>query len=95
MQTNVFEQISFSPEEAAALKMRSELHSQTIETIEKRGYTQADLPKRLHESQPRVSDLTTGKISKFSLETLLTPKPRRVSDTSFSSRTAVQAYRIR
>ncbi|MGC1492183.1 MAG: XRE family transcriptional regulator, partial [Candidatus Acidiferrum sp.] len=47
------------------------LHSQLIKAIKKRGYTQTDLQKRLDESQPRVSDLMTGKISKFSLETLI------------------------
>jgi predicted XRE-type DNA-binding protein len=72
MKSNVFEQIGFSPEEAASLKMKSKLHSQIIKTIKKRGYTQADLQKRLNEPQPRVSDLMTGKISKFSLETLIT-----------------------
>ncbi|MGP8157480.1 MAG: helix-turn-helix domain-containing protein [Candidatus Acidiferrales bacterium] len=72
MKSNVFEQIGFSRKEAAALKMKSELHSQIIKAIRKRGYTQADLQKRLDESQPRISDLMTGKISKFSLETLIT-----------------------
>jgi predicted XRE-type DNA-binding protein len=72
MKSNVFEQIGFSPEEAAALKMKSELHSRIVKAIKKRGYTQADLQKRLDESQPRVSDLMTGKIAKFSLETLIT-----------------------
>ena len=71
MKSNVFEQIGFSPEEAASLKMKSELHSQIVKTIKKRGYTQTDLQKRLDEPQPRVSDLMTGKISKFSLETLI------------------------
>jgi predicted XRE-type DNA-binding protein len=72
MKSNVFEQIGFSPEEAASLKMKSELHSQIIKGIKKRGLTQADLQKRLNEPQPRVSDLVRGKISKFSLETLIT-----------------------
>jgi len=72
MKSNVFEQIGFSPEEAAALKMKAELHSQIIKAIKRRGYTQAALQKRLDESQPRISDLMTGKISKFSLETLVT-----------------------
>ncbi len=72
MKSNVFEQIGFSPGEAATLKMKSELHSQIVKTIKKRGYTQTDLQKRLDESQPRVSDLMTGKIAKFSLETLIT-----------------------
>ena len=72
MKSNVFEQIGFSPEEAASLRMKSELHSQIMKAIKKRGYTQAHLQKRLDEPQPRVSDLVTGKIAKFSLETLVT-----------------------
>ncbi len=71
MKGNVFKQLGFSPEEATALQMKSELHSQIIKAIKQRGYAQADLQKRLAESQPRVSDLMTGKISKFSLETLI------------------------
>jgi predicted XRE-type DNA-binding protein len=71
MKSNVFEQIGFSREEAASLKIKAELHSQIIRAIKRRAYTQADLQKRLDESQPRVSDLMTGKISKFSLETLI------------------------
>ena len=72
MKSNAFEQISFSPEEAAALKMKSELHSQIIKAIKRRGYMQATLQKRLDESQPGISDLMTGKISKFNLKTLVT-----------------------
>jgi predicted XRE-type DNA-binding protein len=72
MKGNVFEQVGFSPEEAASLKMKSDLHSQIVKAINKRGYTQAELQKRLDEPQPRVSDLMRGKISKFSLETLIT-----------------------
>lgn len=71
MKSNVFEQIGFSHEEAAALKMESEFHSQIVKAIKKHRYTQADLQKRLDESQPRISDLTTGRISQFSLETLV------------------------
>jgi predicted XRE-type DNA-binding protein len=35
----------------------------------KEGLTQAEAAKRLNVSQPRVSDLTRGKISRFSLDT--------------------------
>ena len=71
MKGKAFEQIGFSQEEAASLKMKSQLHSQIVKAIKKRGYTQADLQKRLDEPQPRISDLMTGKISKFSFETLI------------------------
>ena len=39
--------------------------------IEKEGLTQADAAKRLKVTQPRISDLTRGKISRFSLDALV------------------------
>jgi predicted XRE-type DNA-binding protein len=68
---NVLDDLGFSPEESAALKMKSELHLRIIKTIAQKRYTQADLQSRLGEPQPRISDLMRGKISKFSLETLI------------------------
>ena len=40
--------------------------------IEKERLTQAEAAKRLKVTQPRVSDLIRGKISRFSLDTLVT-----------------------
>ena len=68
---NVLDDLGFGPTEAAALKMKAQLHSEIVRAIERRGYTQADLQDRFDESQPRISDLMRGKISKFSLETLV------------------------
>jgi predicted XRE-type DNA-binding protein len=68
---NVLNDLGFAPAEAAALKMKAQLYSEIVRAIERRGYTQADLRERLDESQPRISDLMRGKISKFSLETLV------------------------
>jgi predicted XRE-type DNA-binding protein len=39
--------------------------------IETEGLTHADAAKRLKVSQPRISDLTRGKISRFSLDALV------------------------
>ena len=39
--------------------------------IEQEGLTQADAASRLKVSQPRISDLIRGKISRFSLDTLV------------------------
>jgi len=61
--------------------------------IEKQGLTQAEAAKRLRVTQPRISDLICGKISRFSLDTLVNmladaglevdfkikPSPRRVA----------------
>jgi predicted XRE-type DNA-binding protein len=39
--------------------------------IEKEKLTQAEAARRLRVSQPRISDLTRGQISRFSLDTLV------------------------
>lgn len=90
---DVFTDLGFSPAEARNLRIRSELMTALRKFIEKEGLTQADAAKRLKVSQPRVSDLTRGKISRFSLDTLVNmltdagmdvdfrikPTPRRVA----------------
>jgi predicted XRE-type DNA-binding protein len=66
---SVFDDLGFSPREAAALRMKAELHSKILRYAKNR--SQSELAQMLDESQPRVSDLLRGKISKFSLETLV------------------------
>jgi predicted XRE-type DNA-binding protein len=66
---NVFDDIGFSPDVAAALHMKSLLHSKIVDCAKR--YSQRDLQQILGEPQPRISDLLRGKISKFSLETLI------------------------
>jgi len=68
---DVFTDLGFSPAEARNLRLRSELITALRKFIEKQGWTQADAAKRLKVSQPRISDLTCGKISRFSLDTLV------------------------
>ena len=68
---DVFSDLGFSPAEARNLRIRSELITALRKFIEREGLTQADAAKRLKVSQPRISDLTRGKISRFSLDTLV------------------------
>jgi predicted XRE-type DNA-binding protein len=68
---DVFRDLGFSPAEARNLRIRSELMTALRKFIEKEGLTQAEAAKRLKVSQPRISDLTRGKISRFSLDTLV------------------------
>ena len=68
---DVFTDLGFSPAEVRNLQLRSELMTALRKFIEKEGLTQADAAKRLKVSQPRISDLTRGKISRFSLDTLV------------------------
>lgn len=90
---DVFTDLGFSPTESRNLQIRSEMMTALRKFIEKEGLTQADAAKRLKVSQPRISDLTRGKISRFSLDTLVNmltdagldvdlrikPSPRRVA----------------
>jgi len=69
MAKNVFEDLGFSPEEAAALKLKTDLHTKVVKAAAP--YSQRQLQTILDESQPRVSDLLRGKMSKFSLEMLV------------------------
>jgi predicted XRE-type DNA-binding protein len=68
----VFLDLGFSPEEAAVLKLRSDLMCDLREYIEKAGLTQAQAAGLLGITQSRVSDLVRGKWEKFSLEMLIT-----------------------
>jgi len=68
---DVFADLGFSPAESRNLRIRSQMMTALRTFIEKEGLTQSDAAKRLKVSQPRVSDLTRGKISRFSLDTLV------------------------
>ena len=69
---NVFLDLGFPPEEAALLKMRSDLMGDLREFVRDSKLTQAEVARRLGVSQSRVSDLVRGKWQKFSLEMLIT-----------------------
>ncbi|WP_019937269.1 helix-turn-helix domain-containing protein [Bordetella sp. FB-8] len=68
---NVFTDLGFSSEEATLLKLRADLMASLRETIEARGWTQAQAATVLGIGQPRVSDLVRGKWDKFSLDMLM------------------------
>ena len=68
---NVFADLGFSPEEAANLRLRSQLLTALRKYIERSGMTQAESARRFRVTQPRISDLVRGKLSRFSLDTLV------------------------
>jgi len=68
---NVYADLGFSPTEARNLQMRSQMMTALRKFIEKEELTQADAANRLNLSQPRISDLIRGKISRFSLDALV------------------------
>jgi predicted XRE-type DNA-binding protein len=69
MGSKLFEDLGFSPEQAAALKLKADLNTRIVKAAA--GYTQQQLQAKLGTSQPRVSDLLRGKMNKFSLDTLV------------------------
>ena len=68
---DVFADLGFSPAESRNLRLRSQMMTVLRKFIEKEGLTQAGAAARLKVTQPRISDLTRGKISRFSLDSLV------------------------
>jgi len=67
---NVIDDLGFSPEEAAAIKLKASLHAEILRIVEKRKLRPRQLEKILDQPQPRISELLNGKISKMSAEKL-------------------------
>lgn len=68
---NVFADLGFEPEEAAKLKIKSQLMIEISAWIKEQQLKQEDAAKILGVSRPRVSDVMTGKIGKFTIDTLV------------------------
>lgn len=68
---SVFDAIADTAEEAANLKARAELAQQITHAFKERGWTQAEAAHQCRVTQPRISDLMNGRISKFSLDALV------------------------
>lgn len=69
---NVFRDLGFDDAEAQVLALRADLMAQLDRTLKSRKLTQTAAAEVLGVSQGRVSDLTRGKIEKFSLDMLVT-----------------------
>ena len=55
----------------ASVVARSELMVELSDLIRRQGWTQKEAAAKLGVTQPRISDLTRGKIDLFSLDTLV------------------------
>ena len=67
---NVFEDLGFDPEEALNLKVRADLMLDLRAYIQEAGWTQKEAAMFLGETQPRISNLMNGEISRFSIDKL-------------------------
>ena len=61
----------FQPGEAANLKVRAKLMRRLSAYVEEEGLSQTDAAERLDTRQPRVSELTSGQIDRFTIDALL------------------------
>ncbi len=68
---SVWDAIEETGQEAASLRARSELMLALSELIRGEGWTQRQAAARFGVTQPRISDLTRGRIDLFSLDTLV------------------------
>lgn len=69
---NVFADIGFGKAEAANLKIRAELIIALEKHVAKKKLKQREAAELFGISRPAVSDLVTGKVSKFSIDKLVT-----------------------
>ncbi len=68
---SVWDAIADTPEEAANLRVRSELMNKITQLIEDNQWTQTEAARRCGVTQPRISDLLRGQIARFSLDALV------------------------
>jgi predicted XRE-type DNA-binding protein len=68
---NVFLDLGFPPHEAAVMLLRAQLAEALRVWMEQGGLTQADAAKKLGIAQPRVSEITRGKVELLSLDYLV------------------------
>jgi predicted XRE-type DNA-binding protein len=68
---NVWDALFTEQNQNIDAKIRSDFMTSLIFRIEQWNLTQAEAAKRLGISQPRLNDLLKGKLSKFSIDALL------------------------
>ena len=68
---SVWDAIEDTPQQAASMRVRSELMMALQKWLKAEGLTQASAAGLFGVTQPRVSDLMRGRINLFSLDTLI------------------------
>lgn len=68
---SVWDAIADTPEQAANMRARAELMQQITALIKASEWTQNDAARRCGVTQPRISDLLRGRVSRFSLDALV------------------------
>jgi len=73
---SVWDALEEIPEDAANMRLRSELLTAVRDVIKSWQLTQSQAANRLGVTQPRLNDLIRGRINKFSLDALVTLSDR-------------------
>lgn len=68
---NVFLDLGFSPAQAEYMLLRAKLMAMLTGIIGERRLTQCEAADLLGVSQPRVSDITRGRIERFTIDALV------------------------
>jgi len=68
---SIWDALEDTPGAAENMKVRASLMMALKAHIEHAGWTQAQAAKQFHVTQPRISDLLRGKISVFSVDSLI------------------------
>ncbi|TLF47478.1 XRE family transcriptional regulator [Halomonas urmiana] len=68
---SVWDAIEDTPEETLNMRLRSELMAKIAGRVREWGVTQKEAAHRLGITQPRLNDLLSGRINKFSLDALV------------------------
>jgi predicted XRE-type DNA-binding protein len=68
---SVFDALADTPAEAENLKARAALMQAITKRLDGFGWSQSVAAKNLGVTQPRISELKHGKLSRFSLDTLV------------------------
>jgi predicted XRE-type DNA-binding protein len=92
---DVLDDLGFSRSEASALKIKASIVEAILVEIDRRGFTQRQLVDLLNEYQPNVSNLLHGRISKVSIEKLLSYADRLKMRSSVELRPPANAGRVK
>jgi predicted XRE-type DNA-binding protein len=68
---NVLDDLGFTPSESLEIKVKAELYRDLLAHIRERNLSQQELAAVLGIHQPDVSNLLTGRVSKFSVSKLI------------------------
>ncbi len=68
---NVFDALADTPQQSANMRARADLARQITSIIKTRSWTQAAAARHCGVTQPRINDLLSGHISRFSLDALV------------------------